>query len=72
MAKKAKKNKFITKMSALSANFILELTRRDYIERYAGSMLGWAWALIWPLVPLFIYIVIFGKFMGGSLPGESS
>lgn len=58
-------------MSTLNASFILELARRDYIERYAGSVLGWIWALIWPLVPLFIYIVIFGKLMGGRLPMES-
>ncbi len=49
----------------------LELAKRDFIERYAGSILGWIWALIWPLVPLFIYIVIFGKFMGGRLPSQS-
>ena len=58
-------------MNTLSAAFIMELTRRDYLERYAGSVLGWVWALIWPLVPLFIYIIIFGKFMGGRLPGNS-
>ncbi len=55
----------------LSASFILELTKRDFIERYAGSMLGAAWAFIWPLVNLFIYIIIFGKIMGGRLPGSS-
>jgi lipopolysaccharide transport system permease protein len=59
-------------MSGLSLSFILELTKRDYIERYAGSILGSIWAFIWPLVPLFIYIVVFGKFMGGRLPGNSS
>ena len=58
-------------MNTLRVSFIIELTRRDYLERYAGSVLGWIWALIWPLVPLFIYIIIFGKFMGGRLPGES-
>jgi lipopolysaccharide transport system permease protein len=59
-------------MSGLSLSFVLELTKRDYIERYAGSVLGSIWAFIWPLVPLFIYIVVFGKFMGGRLPGDSS
>ncbi|MDZ7761275.1 MAG: ABC transporter permease [Desulfovermiculus sp.] len=59
-------------MSAISPSFIIELTRRDYIERYAGSVLGSIWAFIWPLVPLFIYIVVFGQFMGGRLPGDSS
>lgn len=51
--------------------FIWELTRRDFSERFAGSVLGAIWAFIWPLVQLFIYIIIFGKFMGGRLPGNS-
>ena len=59
-------------MSEFSVSLIWELTKRDYTERYAGSILGAEWAFIRPLVPLFIYIVIFGKLMGGRLPGESS
>ena len=58
-------------MAALSANLIWDLTKRDFSERFAGSALGSIWAFIWPLVNLFIYIVIFGKFMGGRLPGSS-
>ena len=58
-------------MAALSANLIWDLTKRDFSERFAGSALGSVWAFIWPLVNLFIYIVIFGKFMGGRLPGSS-
>jgi len=52
-------------------SYILELTKRDFSERFAGSILGSLWALIWPLVNLFIYIIIFGKLMGGRLPGSS-
>lgn len=52
--------------------FALELTRQDFIERFGGSVLGSLWIFIWPLVQLFIYIVIFGNFMGGRLPGNSS
>lgn len=55
----------------LSISFIVELTKRDFAERFAGSSLGSAWAFIWPLVNLFIYIVIFGKFMGARLPGAA-
>ncbi|MDX9786214.1 MAG: ABC transporter permease [Desulfobacterales bacterium] len=55
----------------LSLSFIFELTRRDFSERFAGSTLGALWALIWPLVNLFIYIVIFGRIMGSRLPGVS-
>ena len=51
--------------------YILEITRRDFAERFAGSILGATWVVIWPLVNLFIYIVIFGKIMGARLPGTS-
>lgn len=56
----------------LSFSFVLELTKRDFAERFAGSSLGSLWAFIWPLVNLFIYIVIFGQLMGARLPGASS
>ena len=58
-------------MAALSTSLIWDLTKRDFSERFAGSALGSVWAFIWPLVNLFIYIVVFGKFMGGRLPGSS-
>jgi lipopolysaccharide transport system permease protein len=58
-------------MSMFSVSFIWELTKRDFSERFAGSVLGAVWNFIWPLVQLFIYIIIFGKFMGGRLPGNS-
>lgn len=45
----------------------LALCRQDLKARYAGALLGSLWVLIWPLVQLFIYIVIFGKFMGARL-----
>lgn len=54
-----------------NTSLVLELTKRDFSERFAGSILGALWALIWPLVNLLIYIVIFGKMMGGRLPGSS-
>jgi lipopolysaccharide transport system permease protein len=55
----------------LSLSLIWELTKRDFTERFAGSILGSLWALIWPLVNLLIYIVIFGRMMGARLPGHS-
>lgn len=55
----------------LPLGFIWELTLRDFTERFAGSVLGAVWNFIWPLVQLFIYIIIFGKIMGGRLPGNS-
>jgi len=53
-------------------SLVWELTKRDFSERFAGSVLGSLWALIWPLVSLAIYIIIFGKLMGGRLPGSSN
>ncbi len=58
-------------MATPSVAFIIEMTRRDFAERFAGSILGSFWAIIWPMVNLFIYIVIFGKLMGARLPGAS-
>lgn len=55
----------------INLSLVLELTKRDYQERYAGSLLGTTWAFIKPLVPLFIYIVVFGKLMGGRLPDST-
>jgi lipopolysaccharide transport system permease protein len=49
-----------------------ELTKRDFRERYTGSLLGSLWAIIWPLVNISIYIIIFGKMMGARLPGKSN
>ena len=55
-----------------TVSLVWELTKRDFSERFAGSVLGSLWALIWPLVGLVIYIMIFGKIMGGRLPGNSN
>lgn len=57
--------------SALRAGLILELTKRDFAERFAGSTLGGLWAFIWPLVNLMVYLIIFSRIMGARLPGQS-
>ena len=51
--------------------FILEMTRRDFVQRFAGSILGSLWAFIFPLVNLLVYMVVFGKIIGAKLPGAS-
>ena len=53
-------------------SLLLELARRDFSERYAGSVLGMLWALLLPLVMIFIYTVIFSRVMGAKLPGIGS
>lgn len=49
----------------------LSLCVQDLQERFAGSLLGSLWVFIWPLMQLFIYIVIFGKLMGARLGGNA-
>jgi lipopolysaccharide transport system permease protein len=53
-------------------NLIVELARRDFTERYSGSLLGAAWNLIMPAVMIFIYTVIFSRVMGAKMPGVNS
>lgn len=55
----------------MNVSLILELTKRDFTERYTGSILGVGWSLIWPLVSILIYIVIFSKIMSARLPGNT-
>lgn len=49
-----------------------ELAKRDLWERYSGSSLGALWSVIYPLVTIFIYLVIFANIMGARLPGSSN
>src|SRR5512137_2951781 len=51
---------------------VIELTKRDFIERYSGSALGFVWSFIYPLINILIYMIIFGSLMGARLPGISS
>jgi lipopolysaccharide transport system permease protein len=53
-------------------SLLIELTKRDFTERYSGSVLGVFWTFIWPLVNIFIYTVIFSQVMGARLQGGSS
>jgi lipopolysaccharide transport system permease protein len=56
----------------MNASLILELAKRDFIERYSGSALGFVWSFIYPLINILVYMIIFGSLMGARLPGTSS
>ena len=56
----------------MNVGLIIELTRRDFVERYSGSVLGVFWSFIWPFFNVFIYVVVFSKILGARLPGMSS
>ena len=49
-----------------------ELAKRDLWERYSGSSLGALWSIIYPMVTVFIYLIIFASIMGAKLPGSSN
>ena len=44
------------------------LTQRELKLRYKRSILGWLWSLINPAAVLFVYIVVFGIFLGLEPP----
>ncbi|RKQ60615.1 lipopolysaccharide transport system permease protein [Thermovibrio guaymasensis] len=49
--------------------FLIELVKRDFKERYVGSVLGIWWSFLWPAINIFIYTVIFSKVMGAKIKG---
>lgn len=55
----------------MRAALVLNFTKRDFVDRYAGSMLGASWAFVWPLVQILIFTLIFAQVMGARLPGSS-
>ena len=62
----------INNEAPVNFGLIIELAKRDFIERYSGSALGFVWSFIYPLINILIYMVIFGSLMGARLPGMSS
>lgn len=47
-----------------------ELVRRDFVQRYAGSLLGFLWSFVQPLFMLGLYYFVFGVVLDFSLTGE--
>lgn len=59
-------------MVKTNLTLIVELAKRDLREKYAGSVLGLWWNILWPVVLLFIYVVVFGEVMGMRLAGKEN
>lgn len=53
-------------------NLTIELTKRDFAERFSGSSLGVSWLVLAPVVNIFIYIVVFSELIGARIPGVES
>ena len=56
----------------MNYSLILNLTRQDFTDRYAGSIFGVLWAFLHPLALISIYLVVFSQIMGSRLPGVSN
>lgn len=50
---------------------VLKLAKSDLIKTYRGSALGWAWAIVKPVVTIFVFwfAFSFGLRMGGDIDG---
>ncbi|MBI1354904.1 MAG: hypothetical protein GC160_11205 [Acidobacteria bacterium] len=51
-------------------SLIFQLVRRDFHQRYVGSIVGWVWGVIHPLTLLAVYTFVFEHALGVRLPPE--
>ena len=49
-------------------SLIYQLVRRDFEQRYVGSVAGWLWGIVHPLVLLGVYTFVFAYAFGMRLP----
>lgn len=59
-------------MKSLNINLTLEFVKRDFVERFAGSIFGSVWSFILPLVNIMIYTIIFSNIMNARLAQNAS
>jgi len=55
-------------MKKFNLSLVFQLAKRDFLERFTGSILGVFWAFILPAVNIAIYTLIFSKVMSVKLP----
>ncbi len=56
----------------VSANLLGQLILRDFRQRYVGSVLGWLWGVVHPLVLLVVYTFLFRHAFGARLPPDEA
>ncbi|WP_308722766.1 ABC transporter permease [Paenibacillus polysaccharolyticus] len=54
------KNNLVTTLTK-NRNLIIQLTKRDILSKYKGSLLGIIWSILNPLFMLVIYTLVFGE-----------
>ena len=59
----------VLRVWAQRRDLVAAMARRDVLVKYKGSMLGFLWSLVTPLVLLAIYTAVFGLVFRASWPG---
>lgn len=54
----------------MKIDLLINLTRQELEERYAGSALGFVWNVIHPLSMFFIFLLVFGQLMSVHIEEE--
>ncbi len=55
-----------------AAGLLYQLALRDFRQRYVGSLLGWLWTVLHPLVLLTVYTFLFRHAFGARLPPDEA
>lgn len=50
---------------------VWQLVRRDFETRYIGSTAGWLWGVVHPIVQLLVWIFVFQRCLGMTVPAGS-
>lgn len=53
-------------------DFVAGSIKREFLSRFTGTQLGFAWVIASPLAMIAIYTVIFAEIMRPSMPGHAS
>ncbi len=62
--------RFFVRNLIADRGLIAQLVKRDFEQRYVGSIIGWLWGVVHPLTLLAVYTFVFQYAFGARLPPE--